>query len=183
MSAASLMSALSCRSAGAVRPPPRRLMPGRTAGRRSAPGSAVRRRRLPHHHHPAVVQQQFIADPAVLHQVRVVDADHFLGTGVAGVAGGEAELSPTCNSMRLLANLAMRIGPCRSPSRATKRPRASSRTSPRGRGVHRGAVGEVEAGDVDPGQDQLLQHFRGIAGWAEVATILVRRTDMQRTPG
>ena len=44
------------------------------------------------HHHAPVVQQQFVTDAAILDQVRVVDADHFLGAGVARVGDGEAEL-------------------------------------------------------------------------------------------
>ena len=37
------------------------------------------------------------------------------------------------------------------------------------------AVGEVQAGDIQPGDDHLLQHIRRTAGRAVVATILVRR--------
>ncbi len=78
--------------------------------------------------------------------------------------------SPTLSSMRLLTNLAMRIfGPWRSPSRATWR-RAGGEipyqltTGPVlvGRSMR-----EVQAGDVDAGDDELLEDFRRIAGRAE----------------
>ncbi len=126
---------------------------------------------LDHHHHPAVVQQQFIADPAVLHQVRVVDADHFLGTGVAGVAGGEAELVADLQFDALVGELGdadlRSLQVAEQGDEAAVLGRQFAHQPGAGAVFIGGAVGEVEAGDVDPGQDQLLQHFRGIAGWAE----------------
>ncbi|MNF74432.1 hypothetical protein D3C84_564630 [compost metagenome] len=43
------------------------------------------------HYHAAVIEQQFVTDAAVLDQVRIVDADDFLGAFGQRVGGGEGE--------------------------------------------------------------------------------------------
>src|SRR5690606_4022561 len=101
------------------------------------------------------------------------------------------KLSPSASSMRLLVNLAMRIlGPCRSPSKATKRPwrAAISRTSCARARCSSGAPWEkFRRATSSPARIIFSSTSGELLAGPSVATIFVRREVMQcsffRLPG
>ena len=123
------------------------------------------------HHHPAVVQQQFVADAAVLDQIRVVDADDVLGTGVQGVAGGEGEAVANLQFDALAREFGdADLRPLQVAEQGNVAPvfgRQLTHQACAGLVLVRGAVGEVETGHVEAGDDQLFEDFGAVAGGAE----------------
>lgn len=123
------------------------------------------------HDHAAIIEQQFVTDIAVLDQCRIIDADHFLGAGGARVAGGEAEQVAVLE----LDTLVLEFGD--TDFRALQVAEQGDMTAVLGSQfadqgsaglvVIRCAVGEVQTGHVETGEDQLLQHFRRAAGRAQ----------------
>ncbi|MCY1438517.1 hypothetical protein D9M71_547200 [compost metagenome] len=123
------------------------------------------------HDHAAVVEQEFIAHAAVPDQVRVVDAHHFLVAGVTRMGDGEAEVVAFLQFDALVGELgdadlrALQVAEQGDEAAVLGGQLADQSGACL---VFLGAaVGEVQAGDVQPGDDQLLQDLGGVAGRAE----------------
>ncbi len=123
------------------------------------------------HYHAPIVQQQLVANTAILDQIRVIDTDHFLGAGVARMGDGEAELVAFLQLDALVGELgdadlrALQVAQqCDEAAMAS-----GDLTDQLGPGtvLVGAAVGEVQAGDIQPGDDHLLQHIRRTAGRAQ----------------
>ena len=123
------------------------------------------------HHHAAVVEQELIADAAILDQIRVIDADHFLIAGVARMGHGEAELVAFLQLDALVGELGnadlrpLQVSEQRDEA-AVARGDFTDQLGP-GTMLVGAAVGEIQAGYVQPGDDHLFQHLRRAARWAQ----------------
>ncbi|MCY1173090.1 hypothetical protein D9M73_132400 [compost metagenome] len=123
------------------------------------------------HHHATVVEQQLVAHAAVLDQVRVVDADHLLVAFGQGMAGGEGELITDLQLDLLVGEFGD------TDFRALQVTQQGDEAAVLGSEVtHQlcaslvlvgGAVGEVQAGDVQASQNQLFENFRRVTGRAK----------------
>ncbi|MCY1407431.1 hypothetical protein D9M68_518230 [compost metagenome] len=123
------------------------------------------------HDHAAVVQQQLVAHAAIPDQVRIVDAHHFLVAGVTGMGDGETEAVAFLQFDALVGELGD------ADLRALQVAEQGDEAAVFGGQFadqagaclvfFGAAVGEVQAGDVQSRDDQLLQDFRGVAGRAE----------------
>ncbi|MNN42655.1 hypothetical protein D3C81_1568510 [compost metagenome] len=123
------------------------------------------------HHHATVVEQQLVAHAAVLDQVRVVDADHLLVAFGQRMAGGEGELITDLQLDLLVGEFGD------TDFRALQVTQQGDEAAVLGSEVtHQlraslvlvgGAVGEVQAGDVQASQNQLFENFRRVTGRAK----------------
>ncbi|MCY1413004.1 hypothetical protein D9M71_284260 [compost metagenome] len=147
------------------------LVVGQRAADQHAAAQFVSGDFLDAHYHAAVVQQQFVTDAAVLDQVRIVDADHVLGAGVARMAGGEAEGVAYGQFDALVGELgdadlrALQVAEQGDEAAVLGGQFAYQLGA--GAVLVGGSVGEVQAGDVDAGDDELFEDLRGVAGWAK----------------
>src|SRR5690606_23294786 len=113
----------------------------------------------------------FIADAAVLDQVRVVDADHVLGTSIAWVGDGETETVAFLELDTLVSEFgdadlwALQVAEQRNEAPVL----GGNLTHHAGACLVLigGTMGEIQAGHVEPCQDQFLHDLWGAAGGAE----------------
>ena len=123
------------------------------------------------HDHTAVVEQQFVTDAAVLDQVRVVDTDDVLGAGSQRVAGGEGEAITQLEFDALVGEFG--DADFRALQVAEQGHVAAVLGGQFAHQLGAGfvlvgrAVGEIQAGNIQAGDDQLFEYGGAITGWAE----------------
>src|SRR5476649_1765594 len=158
--------------AGAVRPPPRRLMPlWSDSGPPISTVQCVGRLGVDAHDHTSVVEQQLVAYTTILDQIGVVDAYHFLRAFSERVCSREGELVTDLQ----LDSLVGKFGDTN--FRTLKVTQQCDETPVFGGDIAdqlgaslvlvRRAVGKVQTGDVQTRQDQLLEDLWRIAGRAK----------------